>query len=72
MLLASASLYAYLVHWLVYPLLAGISPALAVAASLAAGVAYWAVCMRVMGAVEPRGRLAGAGIGPAASVAQTA
>ena len=49
-LLASASLYAYLVHWVVYPPLAGISPALAVAASLAAGVAYWAVCMRVMGA----------------------
>ncbi|MEN8584079.1 AMP-binding protein [Burkholderia sp. RS01] len=49
MLLASASLYTYLVHWLVYPPLAGISPALAVAASLAAGVAYWAVCTRVMG-----------------------
>ncbi|MBT2553078.1 AMP-binding protein [Arthrobacter sp. ISL-5] len=48
-LLASASLYAYLVHWLVYPPLVGISPALAVAASLAAGVAYWALCMRVMG-----------------------
>ncbi len=48
--LASASLYAYLVHWLVYPPLAGISPALAVAASLAAGVAYWALCMRVINA----------------------
>ncbi|PNH81822.1 AMP-binding protein [Arthrobacter sp. AFG20] len=48
-LLASASLYAYLVHWLVYPLLEAISPALAVAASLAAGVAYWALCTRVMG-----------------------
>lgn len=47
--LASASLYAYLVHWLVYPPLAGISPALAVAGSLAAGVAYWALSMRVMG-----------------------
>jgi acyl-CoA synthetase (AMP-forming)/AMP-acid ligase II len=51
-LLASASLYAYLVHWVVYPPLAGISPALAVAASLAAGVAYWALCMRVMGAMN--------------------
>ncbi|MET3931999.1 AMP-binding protein [Arthrobacter sp. OAP107] len=50
-LLASASLYAYLVHWLVYPLLVAVSPALAVAASLAAGVAYWAVCTRVMGLV---------------------
>ncbi|MBT2546954.1 AMP-binding protein [Arthrobacter sp. ISL-65] len=48
-LLASASLYAYLVHWLVYPLLAATSPALAVAASLAAGIAYWALCTRVMG-----------------------
>lgn len=48
-LLASASLYAYLVHWLVYPLLDATSPALAVAASLAAGVAYWALCSRVMG-----------------------
>jgi acyl-CoA synthetase (AMP-forming)/AMP-acid ligase II len=48
-MLASASLYAYLVHWLVYPPLAGISPALAVAGSLAAGVAYWALSMRVMG-----------------------
>lgn len=47
-LLASASLYAYLVHWLVYPPLAGISPALAVAASLAAGVAYWALWTRAM------------------------
>ncbi|HKS01427.1 MAG TPA: AMP-binding protein [Arthrobacter sp.] len=48
-LLASASLYAYLVHWLVYPLLEATSPALAVAASLAAGMAYWALCTRVMG-----------------------
>ncbi|MBT2533695.1 AMP-binding protein [Arthrobacter sp. ISL-48] len=53
MLLANASLYAYLVHWLVYPPLAPISPALAVIASLAAGVAYWALCTRVMGAFGP-------------------
>jgi acyl-CoA synthetase (AMP-forming)/AMP-acid ligase II len=51
-LLASASLYAYLTHWLVYPLFVSISPALAVAASLAAGVAYWALAMRVMGAAN--------------------
>jgi acyl-CoA synthetase (AMP-forming)/AMP-acid ligase II len=50
--LASASLYAYLVHWLVYPPLAGISPALAVTASLAAGVAYWALCTRVASAAS--------------------
>lgn len=43
-LLASASLHIYLVHWLVYPLLVGLSPALAVVASLAAGAAYWALC----------------------------
>jgi hypothetical protein len=54
-LLASASLYAYLVHWLVYPLLDATSPALAVAASLAAGVAYWALCTRVMGVLSRSG-----------------
>ncbi|MHA7298133.1 AMP-binding protein [Pseudarthrobacter sp. MDT3-1] len=43
-LLASASLHIYLVHWLVYPLLVELSPALAVVASLAAGSAYWALC----------------------------
>lgn len=48
--LASASLYAYLVHWVVYPPLAVLSPALAVAASLAAGVVYWLLCTRVLGA----------------------
>ncbi|MFE5836508.1 AMP-binding protein [Arthrobacter sp. NPDC056493] len=53
-LLASASLYAYLVHWLVYPLLDAISPALAVAASLAAGIAYWALCTRVVGLLSRR------------------
>jgi acyl-CoA synthetase (AMP-forming)/AMP-acid ligase II len=52
--LASASLYAYLVHWLVYPPLAGISPALAVTASLAAGAAYWAVCLWVANTVTRR------------------
>lgn len=43
-LLASASLHIYLVHWLVYPLVVDFSPALAVVASLAAGSAYWALC----------------------------
>lgn len=51
-LLAASSLYAYLTHWLVYPVLVGFSPALAVAASLAAGVGYWALSMRVMGAMR--------------------
>ncbi|MHA7264432.1 AMP-binding protein [Arthrobacter sp. TMN-37] len=48
-LLASSSLYAYLTHWLVFPLLAPFSPALAVAASLASGVAYWALTQRLFG-----------------------
>nr|WP_186313706.1 AMP-binding protein [Paenarthrobacter nicotinovorans] len=51
-LLASASLYAYVTHWLVYPLFDQTSKALAVAASLAAGIAYWAVATRVMAAAE--------------------
>ncbi|NKX53986.1 non-ribosomal peptide synthetase [Arthrobacter mobilis] len=50
--LAGASLYAYLTHWLVYPGLAPVSPALAVAASLAAGVVYWALSMRLLDAVR--------------------
>lgn len=41
--LASASLHVYLVHWLVYPELAAVHPAAGVVASLAAGVAYWAL-----------------------------
>ncbi|WP_262104853.1 AMP-binding protein [Arthrobacter sp. Marseille-P9274] len=52
--LAASSLYAYLTHWLVYPGLAPLSPALAVAASLAAGVAYWALSMRLMAMASRR------------------
>ncbi len=51
-LLASASLYIYLTHWLVYPLFGGTSPLLALLASLAAGVAYWALSMRFLGQAE--------------------
>ncbi|MFY9636982.1 MAG: AMP-binding protein [Cellulosimicrobium cellulans] len=51
-LLASASLYAYVTHWLVYPLFDQADKGLAVAVSLIVGVAYWAVATRVMGAVE--------------------
>ncbi|WP_424347807.1 AMP-binding protein [Kocuria sp. CH-021] len=50
--LASASLYIYLTHWLVYPPLAPVSPALAVLASLVAGVAYWALAERVLGGLR--------------------
>ncbi|WP_430297433.1 AMP-binding protein [Sinomonas sp. B1-1] len=74
--LASASLYVYLSHWLVYPLVVeaggrlglagGEGSALAGAAvgvSLVAGTAYWAVASRAMAAVERvwrRSRAAGA------------
>jgi hypothetical protein len=51
-LLASASLYAYVTHWLVYPLFDQASKELAVVASLAVGIAYWAVATRVMGVAE--------------------
>ncbi|WP_354189271.1 non-ribosomal peptide synthetase [Arthrobacter sp. UYCu712] len=51
-LLASASLYAYVTHWLVYPLFDQASKGLAVVASLAVGIAYWAVATRVTGASE--------------------
>ena len=47
--LASASLYIYLTHWLVFPHLEGMHPAVAVAASLVAGVFYWALVMRAPG-----------------------
>lgn len=57
-LLASASLYIYVTHWLVYPLVNPAEKGLAVAASLAAGVLYWAVATRATGWVERRlGRL---------------
>lgn len=45
-LLAAASLYTYLTHWLVYPALDHLPPVVGVAASLLAGVAYWAVADR--------------------------
>jgi hypothetical protein len=60
--LASASLYAYLVHWVVYPPLAGISPVLAVTVSLAAGAAYWALCLSAARVVN-RWRAASPGVG---------
>lgn len=42
--LAAASLYIYLTHWLVYPVLLPLNPLLAVAGSLVLGVGYWALC----------------------------
>lgn len=78
-LLASASLYIYVTHWLVYPLFDSVDlfePAdkgLAVLASLACGVLYWAAATRAMGMAErwikrrrSRSR-AGSAVGPAAA-----
>ncbi|MCU1515753.1 MAG: AMP-binding protein [Pseudarthrobacter sp.] len=46
--LASASLYAYVTHWVIFPDLKDNAPVLAVVLSLAVGVAYWALSMRTM------------------------
>ncbi|MFZ5869734.1 MAG: AMP-binding protein [Actinomycetota bacterium] len=45
--LAAASLHVYLTQWLVYPELDDVSPALALVASLAVGVAYWWLSTRL-------------------------
>jgi hypothetical protein len=50
--LASASLYIYLTHWQVYPALRGINPWLAVAGSIAVGLAYWKLVTWVSGMVR--------------------
>lgn len=42
--LAAASLYIYLTHWLVYPVLLPLGQVTAVIGSLPVGVAYWALC----------------------------
>ena len=52
--LASASLYVYLTHWQVYPLLVDASPVLALAASLAVGTAYWRLSTWATGLVGRR------------------
>ena len=51
-LLASASLYIYVTHWLVYPLVDPANKGIAVIASLAAGVLYWVAATRAMALVE--------------------
>jgi len=56
--LAGASLYIYVTHWLVYPLfdfvdiLEPVDKGIAVLASLACGILYWAAATRVMGSIE--------------------
>ncbi|MHA7285625.1 AMP-binding protein [Arthrobacter sp. MDT3-44] len=54
--LAAASLYIYLTHWLVYPVLLALSPVLAVGGSLVVGVAYWALCSWLPAAIARRRR----------------
>lgn len=52
---ASASLYIYVTHWVVFPDFKENQPELALALSVAVGIAYWAMAVRIMGAAE-RGR----------------
>ncbi|HEU4515309.1 MAG TPA: AMP-binding protein [Nocardioidaceae bacterium] len=56
--LASASLYVYLVHWQVYPWLENSIPWLATVLSLVVGVALWQVVERVTPSVVRLGRRA--------------
>ncbi|MEO5314399.1 AMP-binding protein [Pseudarthrobacter sp. CC12] len=49
---ASASLYIYVTHWVVFPDFKDSQPVLAVVLSVAAGIAYWAIAVRIMGAAE--------------------
>ena len=51
-LLASASLYIYVTHWLVYPLVDPAHKGVAVIAFLAAGTLYWVAATRSMGLAE--------------------
>ncbi|MFJ6079445.1 AMP-binding protein [Pseudarthrobacter sp. NPDC092419] len=55
-LLASASLYIYLTHWLVFPYFVALHPSVAVVASLVAGVGYWALVSWVLGLKRRRTR----------------
>lgn len=52
--LATSSLYIYLTHWQVYPLLASTNQLLALVASVAVGIAYWLLATRVMAWVVDR------------------
>ncbi|QDG63814.1 AMP-binding protein [Pseudarthrobacter sp. NIBRBAC000502771] len=49
---ASASLYIYVTHWVVFPDFKEGQPELALVLSVAAGIAYWAIAARIMGASE--------------------
>ncbi|MFJ6001743.1 AMP-binding protein [Arthrobacter sp. NPDC092385] len=54
--LAASSLYIYLTHWLVYPVLLPLGQVVAVVGCLPVGVAYWAFCRWLPGAVAGVGR----------------
>ncbi|MHA7268397.1 AMP-binding protein [Arthrobacter sp. HLT1-20] len=60
--LAGASLFIYVSHWLVYPLLDQTSKGLAVAASLVVGIAYGAVATKAMNIAERRIRSSARGV----------
>ena len=60
--LAAASLFIYLTHWLVYPLLLPIHPVLAVVGCLPVGIAYWAFCRWLPAAASRAWRRRRAGI----------
>lgn len=57
--LASSSLYIYLVHWLVYPRWEDSYPLVSLAASLVAGVAFWALWSPLVARLESSRILAG-------------
>ncbi len=54
--LAAASLYIYLTHWLVYPVLLPLGQVTAVLGSLPVGVGYWALCQWLPAALSARKR----------------
>ncbi len=54
-MLASSSLYIYLTHWQVYPLIEQYNAVLALFGALTFGVAYAALATRVMRRLPPRG-----------------
>ncbi len=64
-LLASSSLYTYLTHWQVFPHLQDSYPLLALASSLAVGIACWSVARRVPGWLAAAGRAAQSASAPA-------
>ncbi|MCA4133096.1 AMP-binding protein [Arthrobacter sp. M4] len=50
--IASASLYIYVTHWVIFPDFKEHQPELAVVLSVMAGIAYWTISVRMMGGAE--------------------